>query len=198
MLKLTQVKIIALLTSSLLLSACANQNVIPFFQSESDRLAEQSRILEAEITAKNAELELVKSKQQPPLFTYMDPSADPFMWTNEQNTDAIPGTKEAMIVGRLPGQRELPFALYEEAAVPHNIGQRGTVLYLNNDEEENIWDRIRNGYDLPYQKNARIDTHLRWYSKHQSYLNRVAKRADKYLYVIVEEAEKTGVPMEIA
>ncbi|MDH3326142.1 MAG: LysM peptidoglycan-binding domain-containing protein [Gammaproteobacteria bacterium] len=194
MLKLAHFKIPALLAASLLFSACANQNFIPLFQTKAERLAEQSRIIEAE---KFARTEKIKAQQQPPLFTYIDPSVDPLMWTNEQNNTVAPGD-EATIIGRFPGQRELPFDLYKEAAIPHNIGQHGTVLYLNNDEEENIWDRIRNGYDLPHQANARINTHIRWYSKHQSYLNRVADRADKYLYLIVEEADRMGLPLEIA
>ena len=192
----------AILTFSLLMSACANQNIIPVFQSKAEQLAnqqaEQVRITEREnaqiIAAENKR----KSQQHPPLFTYIDSSVDPLMWTNEQSFKVDTRTKEAMIVGRLPGQRELPFELFEEAAIPHNLVQQGTVHYLNDFDEENLWDRLVSGYDLPHQSNARINTHIRWYARHQSYLARVAKRADKYMYIIVEEAERMGVPLEIA
>ena len=185
---------IALLTFSLIISACASQNTIPLFQSKADRIAEQNRILAAETFAND---EKTRYQQQPPLFTYMDPSVNPIMWSNEQSINVKTGSDSAMIVGRLPGQRELPFAMYE-AAVPHNLVQEGTVLYVPNSNEDDIWERIRVGYGLPHESNARINTHIRWYKKHQSYLNRVSKRADKYLYIIVEEAERMGVPLEIA
>ena len=192
---------IILLLSSLLITACANQNIIPF-QTEAERQAEQARIAQAQLEAEKARAEKLaaekKAQQQPPLFTYMNPSIDPLMWTNEQLDETAPGTEHAIIVGHLPGQRELPFDLYEEAAVPHNLVQHGTVVYLNDNNEENLWQRLRKGFDLPHQSNSRINSHIRWYARHQSYLNRVTKRADKYLYTIVEEAEKMGVPLEIA
>ena len=196
--KSVQIRIISLVFSSLLFTGCANQSVIPLFQSEAQKQAEQARILEAERLAEQAANEKIKAQQQPPLFTYMNPSVDPLMWTNEHDHEHTTVEQDALIVGRLPGQRELPFSLYEEAAVPHELIQEGSVLYVKNNEIDNLWQRIRNGYDLPYQSNKRIDTHLRWYARHQSYLNRVAKRADKYMYIIVEEAEKMGVPLEIA
>ncbi len=184
--------------SSLLLSACATQNSLntfPLFQSKAERVAEQNRIIAAETQAENAK---IKYQQHPPLFTYIDMSVEPIMWTNEQDVNVKTQSDSAMIVGRLPGQRELPFTMYEEAAITHNFETQGTVLYVQTINEENIWQRIRDGYGLPHEENARINTHIRWYARHQSYLDRVVKRADKYLHLIVEEAERMDVPLEIA
>ncbi len=63
---------------------------------------------------------------------------------------------------------------------------------------ENIWARMRAGYKLDFTLNPRIQTHLNWYSRHQLYLNRVAKRARRYLYYIVTELEAQGLPLELA
>lgn len=39
---------------------------------------------------------------------------------------------------------------------------------------------------------------IAWYARHQAYLDRVAERATPYLFHIVEEIERRGMPMELA
>ncbi|MDX1443509.1 MAG: LysM peptidoglycan-binding domain-containing protein, partial [Gammaproteobacteria bacterium] len=64
--------------------------------------------------------------------------------------------------------------------------------------ELDLWARIRSGFSLPELDNPRIDAQLDWYARHQGYLDRVATRATPYLYFIVEEIDRRGIPMEIA
>ncbi|PYF83267.1 membrane-bound lytic murein transglycosylase D [Marinomonas alcarazii] len=62
-----------------------------------------------------------------------------------------------------------------------------------------IWERIRAGYGLDLDiDRPRLSSQLRWFSSHPSYLDRVSKRGERYLYYIVEELEKAGIPTEIA
>lgn len=61
-----------------------------------------------------------------------------------------------------------------------------------------LWARLRSGYALPEQSHKRIDQETDWYARHPNYLDRVAERATPYLYYIVEEAERRGIPAEIA
>ncbi len=61
-----------------------------------------------------------------------------------------------------------------------------------------IWDRIREGYQLPESNHTRVLQELAWYSKHPEYMRRVTKRSERYLFYIVEELENRGMPMEIA
>ncbi len=61
-----------------------------------------------------------------------------------------------------------------------------------------IWDRIRAGYQLDRSTNKRVEQQLKWYAKHPQYINRVAKRGERYLYHIVESVEAKGLPMELA
>jgi len=62
-----------------------------------------------------------------------------------------------------------------------------------------IWDRVRAGFQLDYMhQSSRIDVQLQWYAKHQSYLDRVNQRSSRYMWHIVEEIEKRGMPMEFA
>ncbi len=66
-------------------------------------------------------------------------------------------------------------------------------------EPEDIWDRVRAGYQLNLDiDRPRLSSQLRWYSSHPRYLDRVSKRGERYLYYIVDELEKAGIPTEIA
>ncbi|KAF0192823.1 MAG: membrane-bound lytic murein transglycosylase D [Gammaproteobacteria bacterium] len=64
--------------------------------------------------------------------------------------------------------------------------------------EVDLWQRIRGGYALVDYGNPRVEAERQWFTKHVAYLDRVAERAEPYLYHIVEEVEKRGMPMEIA
>ncbi|RRJ84894.1 lytic transglycosylase [Aestuariirhabdus litorea] len=62
-----------------------------------------------------------------------------------------------------------------------------------------LWQRTREGFQLDLeQDNPRINAELRWYSTHQAYLDRVSDRASRYMFYIVEEIEKRGMPTELA
>ncbi|MER2490445.1 lytic transglycosylase [Catenovulum sediminis] len=61
-----------------------------------------------------------------------------------------------------------------------------------------IWKRIQSQLHLPIAENRRLKIQRAWYANHPEYLNRVAKRAEPFLYYIVEEIEKRELPMELA
>ncbi len=61
-----------------------------------------------------------------------------------------------------------------------------------------LWARLREGFSLIGQSDSRIDAELKWFARHQSYLDRVAERAQPYLHLIIEEVERRGMPSEIA
>ncbi len=64
--------------------------------------------------------------------------------------------------------------------------------------EPDLWQRIRDGLTMQDLDNRRIQAELAWYRKHPSYMLRVAKRAEPYLYHIVEQIEQKQLPMELA
>jgi membrane-bound lytic murein transglycosylase D len=61
-----------------------------------------------------------------------------------------------------------------------------------------VWQRTRAGFKLEAIDNERIAAQRAWFAKHQSYLDRMTARASYYLYHTVTEAEKAGVPTELA
>ena len=63
---------------------------------------------------------------------------------------------------------------------------------------DDVWQRIRGQLTFDIPQNNRVIIQRDWYAKHPSYLTRVAKRAEPFLYYIVEELEKNNVPVELA
>ncbi|HKQ24145.1 MAG TPA: transglycosylase SLT domain-containing protein [Burkholderiales bacterium] len=61
-----------------------------------------------------------------------------------------------------------------------------------------IWERIRSGFALPEIESALVARHEAWFLNHPDYTLRMIERSRLYLYYIVEEVEKRGMPMEIA
>jgi len=66
------------------------------------------------------------------------------------------------------------------------------------DGYEVIWDRIRAGFELPTSTHRKVQSELKWYARHKDYLNRVVNRAEPFLFFIMEEIDKRGIPAELA
>lgn len=65
--------------------------------------------------------------------------------------------------------------------------------------QTDIWDRLRAGFVLDHDVDKkRVRDQLNWYAKHPGYINRVVERGSRYLYHIVNETEKRGLPAEFA
>lgn len=65
-------------------------------------------------------------------------------------------------------------------------------------KKDDLWARIRHGYGIPDLNNALVDNQLAWYGTRPEYLLRITDRASLYLYHVVEELEKRGMPTELA
>lgn len=61
-----------------------------------------------------------------------------------------------------------------------------------------LWQRIRNGFGLPDMSSPLVREQEEWFSKRPDYISRVTARSSRYLYYIVEQIEKRGMPSEIA
>lgn len=60
------------------------------------------------------------------------------------------------------------------------------------------WERIRRGYAIPNLNTPLVDKWTAYYAAHPESMNRMANRAGKYLYYIVEEINRRGLPTELA
>lgn len=62
-----------------------------------------------------------------------------------------------------------------------------------------LWERMRVGFQMQIaEDNERIAVQRNWYLQHGDYLDRMALRATRYLHYTVTEAEKRGLPTELA
>ncbi len=62
----------------------------------------------------------------------------------------------------------------------------------------NLWDRVRRGYRMGEVNNVRIEAQKSWFYSRQDYINRLTARTSRYLHHTVTEAERRGIPTELA
>ncbi|KKN38189.1 hypothetical protein LCGC14_0755850 [marine sediment metagenome] len=66
-------------------------------------------------------------------------------------------------------------------------------------DQNDMWVRLRAGFELDHDiDHESVEDQLRWYASHPGYLNRVVERGSRYLYHILNETEKRGLPAEFA
>src|SRR4030095_3481079 len=63
---------------------------------------------------------------------------------------------------------------------------------------DDVWQRIRDGFAVPDLDNALVREKTRYYAARPEYMQRIVDRSRLYLYHIVEEIEKRGLPTELA
>jgi len=63
---------------------------------------------------------------------------------------------------------------------------------------DDLWDRIRHGFGMPNIDSPLVLQQQAWYLARPDYLRRVVERSRRYMYHIVEELVKRGMPTELA
>jgi peptidoglycan lytic transglycosylase D len=64
--------------------------------------------------------------------------------------------------------------------------------------ESDLWERIRKGFAIPDLEGKLVKQKTAQYAARPEYLQRILDRSKLYLYHIVEEVEKRGMPTELA
>lgn len=63
---------------------------------------------------------------------------------------------------------------------------------------DNIWLKLAHGFEFEVPDNSRIAKQRDYYLRHPKYLKQVSKRAEPFLYLIVEQIEAKNLPLELA
>ena len=71
-------------------------------------------------------------------------------------------------------------------------------VQLTPQEQDDLWQRIRQQLVFDVPNVQRVQSQRNWYASHPEYLDRVAKRAEPYLHLIVEELERREMPIDLA
>lgn len=79
-----------------------------------------------------------------------------------------------------------------------STGPDSTLIAEPNPPQNDLWQRIRNGYALRTLNSPLVANHEQWYAKRPGYIQRMTERGQRYLHFIVEEVERRGMPSEIA
>ncbi|MFN4349449.1 MAG: transglycosylase SLT domain-containing protein [Hylemonella sp.] len=78
---------------------------------------------------------------------------------------------------------------------PHEAAPR-TVAAMT--PPADLWDRIRRGFAMPDLQSNLVPGREQWYAARPQDLENMAERSRKYLFHIVEELERRGLPTELA
>ncbi len=65
-------------------------------------------------------------------------------------------------------------------------------------ERTDLWQRVRDGLRMPDLDGDLVRKWEQWYAGRPDYVQRMAERGGRYLFHIVEEVERRGLPMELA
>lgn len=69
---------------------------------------------------------------------------------------------------------------------------------LDKTQMADLWQRVLADFKLDDIDNPRIEAQLKWYDRHQKYMDRVNNRAIRYLHFITEQIEARDIPGELA
>ncbi|MDP5007432.1 MAG: lytic transglycosylase, partial [Glaciimonas sp.] len=65
-------------------------------------------------------------------------------------------------------------------------------------EQVDVWARIRKGFSIPDLDNDLVNKQTEFYGARPDYFQRTTLRASPYLFHVVHELEKRGMPTELA
>ncbi|MEO6407587.1 MAG: transglycosylase SLT domain-containing protein [Burkholderiaceae bacterium] len=77
---------------------------------------------------------------------------------------------------------------------PVKLEDRGAQIVAQLD----LWERVRRGFALPDLESDLVRDREAWYATRPDYVQRMTERGSRYLFHIVEELERRGMPSELA
>ena len=95
---------------------------------------------------------------------------------------------------------KVPLNSQPKELIPELLKQKSTSIKLVSDANSpEIWGRVRDRLKLKAPASTPLlKRHIHSLSQHQDYFNKVVSNATPFLYFILEEVEKRGMPAEIA
>jgi membrane-bound lytic murein transglycosylase D len=173
---------------------------VPLGAAESALVDSNPTVLQA-ANAANADRSKSESSNQPSTNSPDAPTVRNELATRASpDTDAAPTGDASPVRGPVAASEAgspptvIPFPeLPAEPVAPRSIGTP-TVPIVYRD----LWDRIRAGFRLPVLNSPLVANYERWYMARPDALQRMFERGGRYLFFIVEEIERRGLPSELA
>jgi membrane-bound lytic murein transglycosylase D len=89
----------------------------------------------------------------------------------------------------------------EQVAAPVPVDPLRPEVRLDLDSRAarvDLWERVRRGFAMPDLDSDLVRDRERWYASRPDYVARMTERGGRYLFYIVEELDKRGMPTELA
>jgi membrane-bound lytic murein transglycosylase D len=87
---------------------------------------------------------------------------------------------------------------YLDSSSHFDTGQSNLDNTDNAQVNDDIWQRIKEGYAIPDAQSSLVKRHEKVFAAKPGMINNIVDRSQKYLFHIVEEVQSRGMPTEIA
>jgi membrane-bound lytic murein transglycosylase D len=84
------------------------------------------------------------------------------------------------------------------AGAPPSLTMPREWQHHNGEDYDDLFERMRAGFAFDEVSEPAIDTQLAWFKNNPDYLERVFQRGQRYMYHIITEVERRGMPTEFA
>ncbi len=103
-----------------------------------------------------------------------------------------------LIVAALAGcATHQPKNPYAPAPKSYSAAETSRTIDLTHPPSD-MWDRVRRGFAIPNLHGDLVNYWTAYYASHPEAVERMSERAGKYLYYIVDELNRRGLPTELA
>lgn len=85
-----------------------------------------------------------------------------------------------------------------DAYVPPPALERTRLDPADDARRSDLWERLRKGFVLPDLRGDLVTKWEQWYGSRPDYVKRMTERGGRYLFFIVEEIERRGLPSDLA
>ncbi|MEO8125019.1 MAG: transglycosylase SLT domain-containing protein [Burkholderiales bacterium] len=113
---------------------------------------------------------------------------------------AAPSTPDASLAAPTPvAQTASPPQPSQMAAAKRAARMAGTGINLDDEAARtDLWLRVRRGFAIPDLDTDLVRKGEQWYARRPDYVARMTERSSRYMFYIVEEIERRGMPTELA
>jgi membrane-bound lytic murein transglycosylase D len=120
--------------------------------------------------------------------------------TPSHTDTAAPSTPDAAIAAPAPvAQTPPPSQAAQMAAAKRASRTAGSGLDPDDEAARtDLWLRVRRGFAIPDLDTDLVRKGEQWYTSRPDYVARMTERSSRYMFYIVEEIERRGMPTELA
>ena len=115
---------------------------------------------------------------------------------------ATPGAGPDMVVTKpaagVAATEATPAQPAQTAAATRAVQRAATTLEEDEAARTDLWVRVRRGFAMPDLDTPLVRDRELWYASRPDYVARMTGRASRYMFYIVEEIERRGMPTELA